>query len=251
MTRAPKRTHFHSSLLVRTLVDMAVLDPAPAATALPEKLGSWISFTDAITLSGMRQDHLAQAQSAVQASNGMALMQEFALARSALEHSIARAGTVSGGLSRMALPSPQAGMSIEEASVYTPYRRYHQNHQRHFEQSVRALRSKVRNVVANSSPRLRQLAMLDASYENILQEREANMLANLPTMFERRFHQLRKAHQTKMAAQQQTDNPDLWTKPGAWLTQFFHDLHAVLLAELDLRLQPTIGLLEALTTETN
>jgi len=36
---------------------------------------------------------------------------------------------------------------------------------------------------------------------------------------------------------------------GAWLARFCHELEAVLLAELDVRLQPTVGLIEALQNE--
>jgi hypothetical protein len=243
MKRASRPTHFHSSLLIRTLVDLAVLEPATPAPNLPEKLSTWISFTDAITLSGMQKDCAAPTTSAMNATNDFAVAQEFSLARRALEQSISRYATPSDNKLRFVLPTPQTGMTVEEASIYTPYRRYHQNYQRHLEQSARSMRSRVRNGMANVSPRLRQLAMIDATYENILQEREASLLAGLPTLFERRFRQLCKAHEH--------ESPELWTKPGAWLTQFFSDLHAVLLAELDLRLQPTVGLLEALTSDTN
>ena len=35
-------------------------------------------------------------------------------------------------------------------------------------------------------------------------------------------------------------------KQGAWLSRFCNELQTVLLAELDVRLQPTVGLIEAL-----
>jgi hypothetical protein len=91
--------------------------------------------------------------------------------------------------------------------------------------------------------------MLDASYEGILQEREASLLGTIPSLFERHFHQLRKAHQQRMAESQQSDSALLWMTPDAWLNRFLQNLHAALLDELDLRLQPTLGLLEAFTTE--
>ena len=37
--------------------------------------------------------------------------------------------------------------------------------------------------------------------------------------------------------------------PAAWLADFHEELKRVLLAELDLRLQPTVGLIEALRNE--
>jgi hypothetical protein len=52
-----------------------------------------------------------------------------------------------------------------------------------------------------------------------------------------------------VSATQQTDQPALWLQAGGWLAHFCQELHTVLLAELDLRLQPTLGLVEALQNE--
>ena len=249
MTRAPRRPHFHSARLVRTLVDLAVLEPCGPDTEIAAKLGAWTGFTDAITLSRIHNTEAREPKVATQPTDASALVHEVSRVRAALEQSITSYGAPGVNKSRIALPTPQSDTSIEEASLYTPYRRYHQNHQRNLEQAVRGLRSNVRATVAKASPKLRQLAMLDASYEGILQEREAHLLSTIPTLFERNFHQLCKAHQQRMVESQQTDSPLLWLAPGAWLTRFLHNLHAALLDELDLRLQPTLGLLEAFTTE--
>jgi hypothetical protein len=48
---------------------------------------------------------------------------------------------------------------------------------------------------------------------------------------------------------EQPDDPALWMQPGGWLANFCRELQGVLLAELDLRLQPTVGLIEALSNE--
>jgi hypothetical protein len=55
-----------------------------------------------------------------------------------------------------------------------------------------------------------------------------------------------KAHQQMLVDTQQTDNPAGWTQAGAWLARFCNDMQMLLLAELELRLQPTVGLIEAL-----
>ena len=52
-----------------------------------------------------------------------------------------------------------------------------------------------------------------------------------------------------MAERALEDNPDLWMQPGGWLTRFAEELQSVLLVELDLRLQPTEGLIESLDKE--
>ncbi len=254
MTRLLPRTHLHSSHLVRTLADLDVLRPGGSATTLADKLGGWISFTDAIALSGVHNAAPKEA-SAVASKTGAgsrhtaSIAEDFARMRSALESTITQPGAPSTGRNRISLPLPEAGMSAAEASAYTPYRRYHQAHQRHLEQSVRGVRAKVREAVAKASPPLRQLAALDAAFENVLDEREAQLLSTVPTLLEKRFKKLLKAHQESLGKLPSTDTPDLWMKPGAWLARFTQELQTVLLAELDFRLQPTVGLLEALHSE--
>jgi hypothetical protein len=226
------RPPLHSSHLIRTLADLAILEPGEPSVALAEKLGQWIAYTDAISLSAVQQSKRAEPQAEAQWPEGDSPGQAFERARQTLEKSIA-------------LPSA----SINEGSVYTPYRRYHQAHQRDLESKTRTLRAQVRDQVGRASPALRQLAMLDMNFEHILREQEARLLANIPTLLERRFRHLLKTHQQSMAERQLTDQVDLWVKPGGWLAQFGHELHTVLLAELDLRLQTSIGLLEAFNSE--
>ena len=42
------------------------------------------------------------------------------------------------------------------------------------------------------------------------------------------------------------DDPATWTQAGSWLEAFCHDAQTVLLAELELRLKPVVGLIAAL-----
>jgi hypothetical protein len=107
----------------------------------------------------------------------------------------------------------------------------------------------MRGVLANASPALKQLAELDAAFDGILSERESKLLASLPSLLEKRFKQLLKAHQLAQVGNQAADTPDLWMKPGGWLARFCGELQVVLVAELDVRLQPAQGLLEALNSE--
>jgi hypothetical protein len=75
------------------------------------------------------------------------------------------------------------------------------------------------------------------------------LLATLPKLLKKRFAHLRQQHQQTLADKQQADKPSQWMMPGAWLARFCNELQTVLLAELDLRLQPAVGLLEALQNE--
>jgi hypothetical protein len=60
---------------------------------------------------------------------------------------------------------------------------------------------------------------------------------------------LRAAHQGEQAGAPQPDDPARWRQPGGWLHRFDKELEAALLAELEVRLQPVTGLMEALRNE--
>jgi hypothetical protein len=254
MTRSLTRTHFHSSRLTRTLAGMGALGAADPGNAFAEQLGLWVDFKGAITLSSVHNAPIAgpvNARSGGSPGTTASIAQEFARTRAALESAIATSGTPGAGGTRTALPTPAPGASVEESRAYAPYRRYHQAIQRDLETKVGALRARVRESVAQVSPTLRQLAALDGAFDSILCEREARLLSTVPSLLERRFQQLLQAHQQTLADSQQADSVDRWMAPGAWLARFCGELHSVLLAELDLRLQPSLGLLDALHHETS
>jgi hypothetical protein len=251
MTRALTRTNFHSSRLIRTLADLAVLETAGPAAAVGEKLGLWIDFADAIALTRVLNANQREVPGK-QAAQATTLAQDFAAARASLERVVTKNGAAPSGRARADLALPALDAPLDDTRVYAPFRRYHLAHQRDMENSVRSLRNKVRDGVAAASPALRQLAAVDAAFEGILGEREARLLANLPGLMEKRFNQLRKAHlQTRQDLAPDDDKPEQWMQPGAWLARFCTELQTVLLAELDLRLQPAVGLLEALHNEKN
>ena len=89
MTQAPARTQFHSSALIRTLTALALLKPDEAGGGVAEKMGRWIDFSDAIALSAV---HKASPATVVRrgapAQERVALGEDFARMRLALEHSI-------------------------------------------------------------------------------------------------------------------------------------------------------------------
>ena len=92
-------------------------------------------------------------------------------------------------------------------------------------------------------------SLLDAVLEKALSGRERDLLATVPALLARRFAQLYEAHQARLAEAQTEDDPGQWMQAGGWLAAFCADLRTVLLAELELRLQPVAGLLAALDKE--
>lgn len=232
MARAQTRTNLHSAQLTRILADLGVMDAMNPGPAFAEQLGQWVDFKSAIALSAVHSTVGAPAPTAVERAPAAPVQ--------SLEQECDRMRGVAPSL-----PTPAPDASVDDARDYTPYRRYHQAQQRDLEAKVQALRARVRDAVGHASPRLRQLVALDASFEGVLVEREAKLLATVPALLEKRFKRLLQSHQLALADQQALDSPALWMKPGAWLFRFHTELQAVLMAELDLRLQPVIGLIEA------
>ena len=219
---------------------------APGA-AFAEKLGQWIDIAGAIAL---RTTHTAgtdaaAAVSAAQPSHA-ALAAHVAKVRAAVEATLGAAMTPGQSKGRNSLPLPKADLPVELAAAFEPYRRFYLAQQREMDLKTVPLRAKVREALATATPALRQLAAMDAALGQILADRESRLLATVPNQLEKRFKQLRSAHLHTLEQTQQDDQIAHWMKPGAWLARFCQELHSVLLAELDVRLQPTLGLLEAL-----
>ena len=124
------------------------------------------------------------------------------------------------------------------------------------ESTIETLRTQVRATVAHASTALHQLALLDAAYEQALREREARLLASLLAKMEIRFMHLAGAAPAPAEPEPETSPaptdkraktqapPKPLPKPD-WLLQFEGELQQALLAELDLRLQPVLGLVDA------
>ena len=252
MKRAPKPSPFHSSGLVRTLAGMDLVQADRPAGAFAERLGQWIGFADAIALCAVQSAGAALPSRRPGPANSAArtaLADEFSRARTAMETSIGLSCTPNGGRTRPELPTPKPGASAQDAAAYEPYRRFHLAQQREMESAIRALRAKVREQVAKASPRLRALVELDATLDQILVEREGRLFAAVPQLLKRRFDELLQAHRQSLLAAGLEDSPGSWLKPGAWLARFCEELKTVLLAELQVRLQPTAGLVEACNNE--
>ena len=246
MTRALPRTNFHSSQLIRCLAELDLVEGIEPTGDFAEELGQWLHFTDAIALSSVHESGMAkvapqspQLREATRARQGA----EFERIRAFMVNSITKSCLPTGGNTPIKLPLPDPEIS------YAPYRRFFETHQRDMELSVNPLRVNLRAALANATPGLRKLAELDVVMEKFLRAREGQLLARVPMLLQKRFLAQYAAHQEQLAASGQPDNPAAWMHPGGWLARFCQNLQTLLLAEVELRLQPSAGLLEALNQQ--
>lgn len=219
------RTNFSSSRLVRLLGDANGAAPEAPRQDVAERLSHWVGAFDAVTLHSAHQSIQAQPKArAAAAPVGVAggLDEAFQRVRSALVRSITA--------------TELAEAAAQAEPVFVPYRQHCLEVQRQMELKIAPLRAQVRQALSRASPRLRQLAVLDAVFETMLAAREQKLLSTVPRHLEQRFKALRKAQAPGAAA-------------AAWAPAFAQEVQQVLLAELDVRLQPVMGLMEAWRNE--
>lgn len=249
------RSNFSSSRLVRLLGDGM---PAPAESQrqdFAERLGQWLNVADAIALHAAHQSIQAMAPARPlrvrtdRTDRASALNAEFQRVRATLAKAIQTppdTGTTPKR-HRHALPASVLPVDAEATPAapdisFAPFQQRYQEHQRRMEMSLEALRGHVRQTLASATPALAQLAALDAVLDPLLGGREQKMLATVPAFLERRFDQLRQQHPTE---------PDAPAAAPGWLASFEATFQATLLAELDVRLQPVLGMIEAFSNSVN
>jgi Protein of unknown function (DUF3348) len=214
--------------------------PVGASADLPkqdvaERLGQWLNVAEAIGLHA--------AQSAVTAAGATARRRPPRVEPAALHATLcAELDRVRAVLTRSITTRP--AHQPDPNDLDTEFALFHQrlgDQQRRMEMSVDALREHVRQQLAQSTPAMAQLAALDAVMDQLFSGREQRLLSQLPAFLKARFAALR----------QQATPPDIPDVPDdlRWLQHFAAEFEQILLAELDLRLQPVTGLIEALAHE--
>jgi hypothetical protein len=218
-TGFPLHSTFAGSRLVRLLGEAA--PPAAPADGMDfaERLSLWLGAFDAMGLQAAQQP-VATGRDAAAARP---------LKAKALADDLQR---VRGALASAIVQDPLFGAT----PAFAPYHERHLQLQRRMEQLIAPLRDHVRQEVSRHSPRLRQLAALDAVFEHALARREQALLPTVAARMKRRFEHWRATG---------TDANDA----GAWERDFAAEWRQVLQAEVDLRLEPVAGLIEALATD--
>jgi hypothetical protein len=218
------RSTWPGSKLVRLLGDGILTDAPAPGMDFAERLSLWLNAFDAIGLQAAQQAIRSIATAAdgkpgPRPPRAEVLAENVQRVRSVLARAIAQ------DFLAAATANPDGAAD----GGYAPFHQRHQELQRQMEQMVGALREHVRQALGRASSCLRQLAALDASMEQVLAQREQALLAAAPLLLRRRFAQ-------------RADS-------GAEAKTFLSDWREALLAELDLRLEPVVGLLDALRNE--
>lgn len=251
MTRAAPRMNSSGSGLIRLLTELDVAASEAPQVNFAERLGQYFDFSDAVLLSAVHADveHHENAAIALDAESDSenAVREEFLRVRRTLINFIVKNCTP--GATNNKLPSMAADAPIEMGCAYEPYHRFYLAQQREIAVNVRQLRANVRNSVSVASPALKQLVALDAVFDEILWERTRKLFSTVPKRLEKRFEHLLNSHRQTSSTTNKQDNPAQWVQSDGWLGCFCRDMQSLLLAEIDVHLQPVLGLLEAFSKE--
>ena len=233
MVRGSRGTRFTVPTLIRLLAQLAEADVPESNQAFTEGLSQWLGWTDAISLSAALDARPAT-------TTGAAAGRPLSASAAEREFIRVRTGLVN------AAAEDFAGPVDPEADLPTLLRRYTARQQA-MESSIGALRRRLREALAGGSPSMVRLAAVDAVMDPVLGVQERALLSIVPPRLGKHFERLRAAHQVPPSqAPEAPDASDTGLRPAGWLGVFYKDMQAVLLAELELRLQPAEGLLEAL-----
>jgi hypothetical protein len=223
MVQVSRRTGFTGSALIRLLARLTDIDVPESRQTFADRLSQWFSWTDAISLSAALDGSPAAVSSGARTS-GDAEVSECTRVRTALVNAISE--------------NMRGSTADATTTDFSPFRRRYLARQQAMEASIGPLRGRLRAKLAARSPAMARLAAVDVVMEQVLGAQEHRLLSTVPTLLEKHFERLRQADSNAPEAHE--------AQPGAWLGVFRKDMQDVLLAELDIRLQPVEGLLEAL-----
>jgi len=156
------------------------------------------------------------------------------------------------GVAPPSLPLVTAAISAAELTRYGRYQLFYVSRQKEIAVKLGKLRASTRAAVSSRSSRLAQLVVLDAALDEALSAPTQKLFAEIPRLLERRFQYLYLQHQQVVASQDGEHGEGdwrLWSQAGGWLEQFTGEMQGLLLAELEVRIQPVLGLIEALKEE--
>lgn len=219
-------------------------------------MGQWLGTVDAVQLSRALHAIESLAQPSPSAPRRASTVNTAVLARH-----IQQAAADLGALvtAKPSAPKPQRARADNTPiaqpdpladAQFAAYGPRYLDAQKQMEVRLQPLRAQVRQALAQGSTALRQIAALDAIMEQMLAAREQRLWASLAGHLERRLEHRHEQHHRRLQARGLADEPPRWRQEGGWLWAFERDMQALLMAELQVRMAPITGLLEAAQNDT-
>ena len=230
-----------SSRLLRELSELGLLNRLPREQQFGARLGRLIDLSDSVTLAETLR-FVKRVSEGIEPGieQGLAgrLKELFLFERTSMVEFIVRSFVPlnQDGPDRpvppFRLPIPDKALSHQEQ--FKAFQRFYALHQSEIEHQVGILIGQVRKQISSGSERLNQVVVLDKALTDTLQTYYRRQFAQLPRYLESRYRTL--------------VDPEFGGSESG-LSEFLRELQRMLLAELELRLQPVLGLVEACENE--
>lgn len=215
---------------------------------IAEQLSSWLSAVDAIKLSRALNDiEVAPQRGKPVDARAMEAIIHAAKAEviGLMATPVSPARPMSGRAAHVAFGHAERQPPTDPAALIQRY----VGLQKKMGTKLAMVRGQMRQWLREASPALRQLAVLDAVMEQMLDAREQRLWASLPAHLERRLANLQQRHQQVLQSSGEPHEHVDGNPEDDWLGVIEKNLQALLLAEMQVRLQPVMGLLEAAHNE--
>ena len=228
------------SRLVRFLADMLDADAQVSHQRFIERLGQSFNLADSIKISAVHEQQI-EALTTTPDVEKAAIKEEFERVRAAIISSAVQSFESGSDSIRTRFPRPRPEMTTEQIMSAEPYMTFYVAQQRNIDFRIRDLHASTRDALTTLSPQIARLAALDAVLAEPLLAPARRAFVIVPRLLRHRFETLLEAHHR--------DNADEHSVRERWeltLAQFQQEMQGVLLAEIETRLLPTLGLIEAL-----
>jgi hypothetical protein len=244
MTQLPLQASASASRLVRFLCEWVEGDVASSAPGFAERLGQLFDLPDSIKISSAHGKISSEHFEPSGLTREM-VTEEFFRARTSLIRSVLRSFAPGSGHIRNRFPTVDITASEDDSTDPEPYLAFYTALQRDIDFRSRTLQAAVRESVAGFSPSLAQLCALDSALAEPLTANNRRLFAAVPKLLQKRFELLLAEY--REAAPLSENAPELWVKT---INVLRNDMQGLLLAEIETRLLPALGLIEALDEHT-
>ena len=229
-----------ASRLVRALAEVLDAELRLPPVQFAERLGRLFDLTQSIAIASAHRAVVA-ADFEPECADGGALRQEFLSVRNGMVQSVVRSFDRADGTGRIRVPMASAAPAGDWAEDYAPYHRFYSAHQTDVDFRVRRLHALLRDGAAARSPQLARLCALDAALGDSIAGPARKLFAAIPRLLGQHFE-----GRHRHCRQQQ---PNGAVPDASWQhcqQQLCAQMQTLLLAEIEVRLLPSLGLLEAI-----
>jgi hypothetical protein len=259
----------HSSLyglrLVNLLSELNSVSSKVSKQHFAENFGQLIGLSGSMIISKLHGDleEMVFDPTEISAkSTPKSIKEEFLRVRTDLVRFIAMSFIPNKGTIRDKLPTPEAlhshfqlfgvyaarrsGTPKIHTSAYEPYRKFYVARQRDLEIRINRLRIRIQGAISNISPNLAQLSNLDAAFNKVLSGKTRDLFEVVPKLLGRHFGSQLDKYRATLPSKPSASDLDKWMQPGSWIPTFCEIMRELLLAELEVRLQPVLGMIDAM-----